>query len=120
MFGYMMEALVDLGEQALAKRGLEQAEAHQDDDGCIPAYPGATWTCATGMAQLAIAWLKLGIEPPGAEGYQVPRATAASEWGVLWKLRHRTRVRGLKACRTRPPHDRASVKLTQPLSQMVR
>ncbi len=64
MFGYMMEALVDLGEQELAERGLQQAEAHQDDDGCIPAHPGATWTCATGMAQLAIAWLKLGQRRP--------------------------------------------------------
>lgn len=64
MFGYMMEALVDLGETSLAEAGLAQAEAIQLPDGCIPAYPGATWTCSTGMAQLAIAWLKLGrLEP---------------------------------------------------------
>jgi malonyl-CoA O-methyltransferase len=64
MFGYMMEALVDLGELALAERGLAQAEAIQRADGTIPAYPGATWTCSTGTAQLAIAWLKLGRPQP--------------------------------------------------------
>jgi malonyl-CoA O-methyltransferase len=64
MFGYMMEALVDLGELKLAKSGLEQVERIQRSDGSIPAYPGATWTCSTGMAQLAIAWLKLGIDEP--------------------------------------------------------
>jgi malonyl-CoA O-methyltransferase len=64
MFGYMMEALVDLEEFSLARQGLEQAEAIQLADGTIPAYPGATWTCSTGTAQLAIAWLKLGRPEP--------------------------------------------------------
>ena len=64
MFGYMMEALVDLGEFALAEKGLEQAERIQRADGSIPAYPGATWICSTGMAQLAIAWLKFGLDEP--------------------------------------------------------
>ena len=63
-FGYMMEALVDLGETDLAKKGLEQALALQRSDGSIPAYPGVDWVCATGMAQLAIAWYKLGINEP--------------------------------------------------------
>jgi malonyl-CoA O-methyltransferase len=64
MFGYMMEALVDLGELTLAEKGLEQAERIQRADGSIPAYPGATWMCSTGMAQLAIAWLKLDRREP--------------------------------------------------------
>jgi malonyl-CoA O-methyltransferase len=63
-FGYMMEALVDLGEVELAKKGLEQAAAIQKENGAIPAYPGVDWICSTGMAQLAVAWLKIGdIEP---------------------------------------------------------
>jgi malonyl-CoA O-methyltransferase len=64
MFGYMMEALVDLGELSLARKGLAQAARVQRTDGSIPAYPGATWICSTGMAQLAIAWLKAGIADP--------------------------------------------------------
>jgi malonyl-CoA O-methyltransferase len=60
IFGYMMEALVDLQEFELARRGLAQAAAIQRPDGAIPAYPGAQWVCSTGIAQLAIAWYKLG------------------------------------------------------------
>ena len=63
-FGYMMEALVDLGETELAKKGLTQAQRIQKDNGAIPAYPGVEWVCSTGMAQLALAWYKLGITDP--------------------------------------------------------
>jgi malonyl-CoA O-methyltransferase len=63
-FGYMMEALVDLGETELAQKGLKQAQVIQMPDGSIPAYPGATWVCSTGMAQLALAWYKMGIKTP--------------------------------------------------------
>src|SRR6185436_5133794 len=63
-FGYMMEALVDLGEVEFAKKGLAQAEAIQKPDGAIPAYPGVEWVCSTGLAQLALAWYKLGIATP--------------------------------------------------------
>ena len=62
--GYMMEALVDLGEIELAKKGLKQASDLQAADGSIPAYPGASWVCATGLAQLSIAWYKLGMNGP--------------------------------------------------------
>jgi len=63
-FGYMMEALVDLGEHDLARAGLQQAEALQRADGAIPAFPGVDWVCSTGLAQLSIAWYKLGIPGP--------------------------------------------------------
>ena len=63
-FGYMMEALVDLGEVELAKKGLKQALAVQAKDGSIPAFPGSRWVCSTGLAQLAIAWYKLGQREP--------------------------------------------------------
>jgi malonyl-CoA O-methyltransferase len=64
IFGYMMEALVDLGEVELARRGLAQAAAIQRENGAIPAYPGVRWVCSTGVAQLAIAWYKLGDHAP--------------------------------------------------------
>jgi len=63
-FGYMMEALADLGEAELAIKGLSQAQVIQREDGAIPAYPGVDWVCSTGMAQLALAWYKLGITEP--------------------------------------------------------
>lgn len=60
IFGYMLEALIDLGEIDLARKGLSQAAAIQRDDGAIPAFPGAEWVCSTGMAQLSLAWYKVG------------------------------------------------------------
>jgi malonyl-CoA O-methyltransferase len=63
-FGYMMEALVDLGENELAKKGLAQAQRVQKSNGAIPAYPGVEWVCSTGLAQLALAWYKLGMKDP--------------------------------------------------------
>lgn len=60
IFGYMMEALADLGEKELAKKGLDQARAIQKKNNAIPAYPGVDWVCSTGMAQLGLAWYKIG------------------------------------------------------------
>ena len=60
IFGYMMEALTELGETDLARRGLARAAAIQQADGSVPAYPGASWICSTGIAQLALAWYRVG------------------------------------------------------------
>lgn len=60
IFGYMLEALIELGEIDLAERGLVQVLKVQKEDGAIPAYPGVNWVCSTGMAQLAIALYRLG------------------------------------------------------------
>lgn len=64
IYGYMMEALVELGEIELAEQGLQQAAALQREDGAIPAYPGVNWVCSTGVAQIAVAWYKLGDSEP--------------------------------------------------------
>lgn len=64
IFGYMMEALAELGETTLARKGLAQAARLQARDGGIPAYPGASWMCATGIAQLALAWYRIGDRGP--------------------------------------------------------
>jgi hypothetical protein len=60
IFGYILEALVELGEADLACKGLAQAAAIQTPEGAIPAYPGVPWVCSTGVAQVAIAWWKTG------------------------------------------------------------
>ena len=60
IFGYMMEGLAELGENALAKKGLDAAFKLQAPDGSIPAYPGASWVCSTGVAQLGIAAAMIG------------------------------------------------------------
>ena len=60
IFGYMLEALADLDQNTLVKKGLDQAARIQKPDGAIPAYPGVNWVCSTGMAQLGLAWFKTG------------------------------------------------------------
>lgn len=60
IFGYMMEGLAELGEIELAKKGLAQAFKLQAADGSIPSYPGVSWICSTGVAQLGIASYIIG------------------------------------------------------------
>jgi malonyl-CoA O-methyltransferase len=57
---YAMEALCELGDLELARRGMSEVERVQRRDGSIPAYPGVDWTCSTGIAQYAVVWYRLG------------------------------------------------------------
>lgn len=57
---YAMEALCELGELDLARRGMADVARVQRSDGSIPAYPDVEWVCSTGMAQYAIVWYALG------------------------------------------------------------
>jgi malonyl-CoA O-methyltransferase len=57
---YAMEALCELGELDMARRGMADVERCQRRDGSIPAYPDVDWVCSTGMAQYAIVWYTLG------------------------------------------------------------
>ena len=60
-YGYVMEALCDLGEKDLAKQGMKEVAPLQKFNGSVPAYPGVDWVCTPGVAQLAIVWYKLGM-----------------------------------------------------------
>ncbi len=60
-YGYVLEALVDLGRDDLARIGLQPIIAAQRPDGAIPAVPGAAWVCSPGALQLAIVGYKLGL-----------------------------------------------------------
>lgn len=57
---YAIEALCELGELDLADKGMTEVEKCQRQDGSVPAYPGVKWACATGIAQYAVIWYKLG------------------------------------------------------------
>lgn len=59
-YGYMMEAMVDLGEIEIAKKGMENISKLQKKNGHIPAYKNVKWTCSTGLFQFALVWYKLG------------------------------------------------------------
>jgi malonyl-CoA O-methyltransferase len=57
---YAMEALCELGELELARRGMAEVERLQRRDGAVPAYPDVEWICSTGIAQYAVVWYRLG------------------------------------------------------------
>ncbi len=59
-YAYVMEALVDIGESALAQQAMDKMAKVQREDGRIPAYKNVNWVCSTGMFQLAVVWYKLG------------------------------------------------------------
>ena len=69
-FGYIMEALVDLGEVELAKKGLNEALKTQRSDGSVPAFLHVKWVCSTGLAQIAIAWAKFGMKEPAEKAFR--------------------------------------------------
>jgi malonyl-CoA O-methyltransferase len=57
---YAMEALCEMGELDLARRGMVDVERWQRPDGGVPAYPDVEWICSTGVAQYAVIWYSLG------------------------------------------------------------
>ena len=62
-FGYMQEALVELGLPDKARQGMASAAAFQQDNGAVTAYWDVPWVCSTGLAQLAIVWYLLDDMP---------------------------------------------------------
>jgi len=64
-YGYIIEALFDLGEYQLAKEAMNEIAKIQKIDGRIPAYKNSSWICIPGMAQLAVVFYKLGMVENG-------------------------------------------------------
>lgn len=60
-YGYVLEALVDLGRTDLARVGLNKVIEIQSREGTIPALPGVEWMCSPGSAQMAVVGYKLGL-----------------------------------------------------------
>jgi malonyl-CoA O-methyltransferase len=57
---YIVEALLDLDEEKIARGIMQNMESHQRPNGAIPGYAGAPWVCSTGLAQYAVIWARLG------------------------------------------------------------
>ena len=69
-YSYVIEALVDLGEEDLARSAMKQMETYQKKSGAISAYYNVDWTCSTGMFQMAVIWYKLGDFEHGEKTFQ--------------------------------------------------
>lgn len=62
-YGYMQEALCELGLPELARKGMASVAAFQQENGAVTAYYDVPWVCSTGLAQLAIVWYLLDDLP---------------------------------------------------------
>lgn len=62
-YGYMQEALFELGCVDQARRGMASVAAYQQNNGAVTAYFDVPWVCSTGLAQLAIVWYLLDDLP---------------------------------------------------------
>ena len=60
-YGYIIEALYDLGEHDLARKAANNIAQIQKKDGSIPAYKNVSWVCIPGVAQFAVIFYKLGM-----------------------------------------------------------
>ena len=58
-YGYMQEALFELGRVDLARQGMASVAAYQQANGAVTAYFDVPWVCSPGLAQLAIVWFLL-------------------------------------------------------------
>jgi glycosyltransferase involved in cell wall biosynthesis/ubiquinone/menaquinone biosynthesis C-methylase UbiE len=59
-YGYIQEALFELGYVEEARQGMASVAAYQQSNGAVTAYFDVPWVCSTGLAQLAIVWYLLG------------------------------------------------------------
>lgn len=58
-YGYIQEALFELGCVDMARDGMASVAAYQQASGAVPAYFDVPWICSTGLAQLAKVWYLL-------------------------------------------------------------
>jgi len=61
---YELEALIDLGEIERALPVLNRIREMQEVDGSVRGWPGVSWVCTPGLAQLAVCWYKVGQREP--------------------------------------------------------
>lgn len=59
-YAYVMEALLDMGEEELAIECMKKVSLLQNKEGMVPAYKDVNWVCSTGLFQFALVWFRLG------------------------------------------------------------
>lgn len=59
-YAYILEGLLDLGDEDLVRECMHSLEQYQNAKGAIVGMNDVPWTCSTGLFQLALVWYKLG------------------------------------------------------------
>lgn len=62
-YGYMQEALFEMGCIDECRRGMASVAAFQFQNGAVTGYSDVPWVCSTGLAQLAKVWYFLDDLP---------------------------------------------------------
>lgn len=69
-YAYLMEALLDIGEEKMAREAMHKMESYQKNSGAVPAYNHCDWVCATGLFQLSLVWFRLGNLDRGNKAFE--------------------------------------------------
>lgn len=68
-YAYVIEAMLDIGKEDLAREAMEGISLKQKESGAVPAYKNVDWICSTGLFQLAIVWFRLGDVERGNKAF---------------------------------------------------
>lgn len=81
-YAYVMEALLDLGEEDLVREAMGNLAPYQTAEGAVPAYHDVHWVCSTGLFQLALVWFRIGEVERGnkAFSYACHMQNASGGW----------------------------------------
>jgi len=81
--GYIIDGLIDLGEQDFVRQAVDKIFARQSNAGSIPAFSDSNWTCTVGLAQFAIIAYKLGLKEQGDKAIEYLCDIQTSTGGFL-------------------------------------
>lgn len=69
-YAYVMEAMIDIGREDLAREAMAKIASLQKESGAVPAYNNCDWVCSTGLFQLALVWYRLGNIENGDKAFK--------------------------------------------------
>lgn len=69
-YAYVMEGLLDMGEEKLVREAMQGVSRLQKENGAVPAYSDVNWICTTGMFQMALVWFRLGELERGNKAFR--------------------------------------------------
>lgn len=69
-YAYVLEAMLDIGEEDLAREAMKKIAQIQKKSGAVPAYKDVDWVCSTGLFQLAVIWFRLGDIEHGNKAFE--------------------------------------------------
>lgn len=69
-YAYIMEGLIDMGEDAMALEAMKKVAILQKENGAVPAFKNVDWVCSTGLFQFALVWFRLGDIEHGNKAFE--------------------------------------------------